>query len=1148
MTLTTPTPLVAHTEGLTEMEGTTFYVIPDVASLPPFLMSLVSDSDHWCFLSSTGALTAGRREAATALFPYETDDRLHLAAGISGPATVVRVTGDEGSRHWEPFGRCATVGSRRAIAKSILGDVVIFEEVDEALGLAVRFRWGTSDRFGLVRKVELTNIGDTARRLSVTDGLVNLMPQGLDPAMYRASSNLTNAYRRSQLVGGPANLALHTLESLIVDQAIPAEALRATTSWSIAPGSVTVDRGAIAAARAGDDVPLVELMTGRPGAHLVAFDARLAPGEGRTWFVVADVAQDHSAVTGLRRYLAAAHDIENDVEVSLRQDSECLAARLATADGMQQTGDDRASAHHLANVLFNAMRGGVFEDGYRCSAADFAGFVAQRNRSVAQRCAPILASLPAALGHADLVAKAAESGDPDLERLAFEYLPLTFSRRHGDPSRPWNRFSIRIREPDGTPVLRYEGNWRDIFQNWEALSLSFPDYLPSMISVFVNASTPDGFNPYRLSREGIEWEAPDRDDPWSNIGYWGDHQIVYLLRLLEAADRLLPGAIGALLERRIFTYADVPYRLKPYDDLVADPRSSIEYDEDAADAAFARVERIGGDGKLIIRPDGTIYRTSLLEKLLVPALSKLSCFVPGGGIWMNTQRPEWNDANNALAGYGLSMVTLCYLRRYLVWLSSLTTRVGQESFEVSAEVAGWLVDVHTILESHRESAWSSPDDRRRATIMRKLGLAFSAYRSKIYAGGFSNSMQVATAGIRDLCEVALAHLDASIRESRRPDGLYHSYNLIHFGADGEIASIDRLPEMLEGQVAALSCGILDPAESAGVIDALYAGALYRPDQDSFILYPDRHLPDFLDKNVVSDRLISSNPLFVALLAVGDESVVIRDVDGVHHFNAELRHAADLERALDRLTSRPEFRPLVEAHRQAALEAYEEVFHHHAFTGRSGSMYAYEGLGSIYWHMVGKLMVATQECVVSAHRSGARLDVVDRLRRGYFRIRDGLGFNKTAADYGAFPTDPYSHTPAHAGAQQPGMTGQVKEEILTRTGELGVWFQDGELSFDPLLLRPREFTTGESRWRFYDIDGRPQTMELAAGSFALTLCQVPVVVTAAEGVARIDVVRSDGSVTHVEGTRLDRTVSRELFERSGSVAELRVHMPGALDPR
>jgi hypothetical protein len=35
----------------------------------------------------------------------------------------------------------------------------------------------------------------------------------------------------------------------------------------------------------------------------------------------------------------------------------------------------------------------------------------------------------------------------------------------------------------------------------------------------------------------------------------------------------------------------------------------------------------------------------------------MSNFIPEGGIWMNTQRPEWNDANNALVGNGVSMVT-----------------------------------------------------------------------------------------------------------------------------------------------------------------------------------------------------------------------------------------------------------------------------------------------------------------------------------------------------------------------------------------------------------------------------------------------------------------------------------------------------------
>jgi hypothetical protein len=81
-----------------------------------------------------------------------------------------------------------------------------------------------------------------------------------------------------------------------------------------------------------------------------------------------------------------------------------------------------------------------------------------------------------------------------------------------------------------------------------------------------------------------------------------------------------------------------------------------------------------------------------------------------------------------------------------------------------------------------------------------------------------------------------------------------------------------------------------------------------------------------------------------------------------------------------------------------------------------------------------------------------------LAAAYYDIRAGLGFNKTPDVYGAFPTDPYSHTPWGNGARQPGMTGQVKEEILTRWGELGVAVQDGRLHFSPTLLRDDEFLT------------------------------------------------------------------------------------------
>ena len=40
-------------------------------------------------------------------------------------------------------------------------------------------------------------------------------------------------------------------------------------------------------------------------------------------------------------------------------------------------------------------------------------------------------------------------------------------------------------------------------RNWEALACSCPRYVESMISTFVNAGTPDGYNPYRVTRDGV---------------------------------------------------------------------------------------------------------------------------------------------------------------------------------------------------------------------------------------------------------------------------------------------------------------------------------------------------------------------------------------------------------------------------------------------------------------------------------------------------------------------------------------------------------------------------------------------------------------------------------------------------------------------
>ena len=742
-----------------------------------------------------------------------------------------------------------------------------------------------------------------------------------------------------------------------------------------------------------------------------------------------------------------------------------------------------------------------------------------------------------------LLAAARETCDADLERLCLEYLPLYFGRRHGDPSRPWNRFSIHVRDRDGGRALRYEGNWRDIFQNWEALCVSFPGFLPNVVAKFVNASTVDGFNPYRVTRDGVDWETPDPDDPWSHIGYWGDHQIIYLLKLLESMTRYMPGELEGMLGREIFSYADVPYRIRPYDEIQEDPCSTIVFDTALASDIDARVGALGSDGRLLPGPDGSVYHVNLLEKLLVPLLSKLSNLVPDGGVWMNTQRPEWNDANNALVGNGVSVVTLYYLRRYVAFMEELVAGAETESVRVSTEVAGWFRQVAEVLRREKGLLSSeSLDALDRKRFMDELGRAFSEYRGAVYSSGFSGKTDIDFQGVSDLCSTARVFLEAGIRANRRADALYNSYVLLDISTDRKGALLHPLQEMLEGQVAALSSGLPDADEAVEMLECLFSSRLYREDQQSFMLYPEKELPGFMEKNVIRFGGVTSVPILNELLAAGDDSIVERDVSGVLRFNADFRNRDDLAAALDRLGQQDRWKDSVARDREAALVLFEDVFNHRSYTGRSGAMYAYEGLGSIYWHMVAKLLLAVQEIVLRAGKDGGSSESRDALAEMYYRVRAGLGFEKTPAEYGAFPTDPYSHTPAHGGAKQPGMTGQVKEEILTRFGELGVRVERGTVSFRPVLLRRDEFLERPEVFRFYDVEGRPSEIELPAGSLAFTFCQVPIVYECVVGEGWVRIVFDDGSKTTRPGDGLDEELSREIFGRTGRVASIHVGVP------
>jgi hypothetical protein len=281
-------------------------------------------------------------------------------------------------------------------------------------------------------------------------------------------------------------------------------------------------------------------------------------------------------------------------------------------------------------------------------------------------------------------------------------------------------------------------------------------------------------------------------------------------------------------------------------------------------------------------------------------------------------------------------------------------------------------------------------------------------------------------------------------------------------------------------------------------------------------------------------------LLTQLLEDGNGQIINRDITGKYHFNGNFNNANRLDEALDTLDEST-YGKLVANERQLLLDLFEKVFNHKAFTGRSGTFFGYEGLGSIYWHMVSKLLLAVQECCLKAIEKGASDSVVGKLLEHYYEINEGIGVHKPPQLYGAFPTDPYSHTPSGKGAQQPGMTGQVKEDILSRFGELGVFVRNGRLLFNPCLLRKMEFLSEPELFRYVDVAYQKQEIEIPKNAMCFTYCQVPVIYQIADNEG-VEVTFKDGSIKKFDALSLDAEISLKLFMRTAEVDRIKAQIP------
>ena len=283
-----------------------YYQISNNDAMRPFFISIVSDSNHWMFISSNGGLTAGRKNSEYALFPYYTDDKITESADITGNKSIFKVSKGNQEFMWEPLAvrSLGSYSTTQNLYKNRYGNKIIFEEVNHDLELTFRYQWSSSNAFGFVKKSKLINTGKEAVKVSLLDGIQNIMPASIGSDEQNQSSNLVDAYKRNELEES-TGLGIFALSAILVDKAEASEALKANVVWSIGLNNPKhlLSSLQLNNFRLGNTVQQEVDVKAEKGAYFLNSDIILEKESAKEWMIIANVNQNHSNIAKLSKQI-----------------------------------------------------------------------------------------------------------------------------------------------------------------------------------------------------------------------------------------------------------------------------------------------------------------------------------------------------------------------------------------------------------------------------------------------------------------------------------------------------------------------------------------------------------------------------------------------------------------------------------------------------------------------------------------------------------------------------------------------------------------------------------------------------------------------------------------------------------------------------
>ena len=557
----------------------------------------------------------------------------------------------------------------------IYKDRVSIEETNHILNLKVTITYFTLPNepiSALSRHVKIENLSSKPRNIELLDGLSQMLPSGIDYGAYKAISNLLQSW-----------MDVH------FDNGFAFYKLRASTDDSTVVKEVT------------DGNFFLSKING--------YNAKLVADTKRVFTYDTSFQTPHGFIEGL----------ELDDQVTINQVPCAYAYYKGKID---KTLEIESLFGYVDNI--DVLRKLKLEENYLTHKQ-------KENEKLVESVLNEL-EVSTALKEYDAYMKQClldnilRGGKPiSFETLDGKVSYHLYSRKHGDPERDYNFFTI---EP--MYFSQGNGNFRDVLQNRRNDNFFYKDLESFNIKHFFSLIQADGYNP--LSIEGVKFKY--KGEPISKLtevlnrnftpgelaqqlaiqglteeevtkelksilkhshiqieanygeGYWQDH-FTYLYDLIDNYLKIYPDKEEELLFNEMnYMFFNSPIEVKPRDEKSYLVNGKVrQYD------ALRHIE--SKDKWLMI--DSKPIKVSLSSKILTLILNKYGLLdAESIGILYEAERPGWNDALNGLPSlFGSGVSEMIELLRLTIYFKQALDKYNPKEIVVINQIDSLMDDL-----------------------------------------------------------------------------------------------------------------------------------------------------------------------------------------------------------------------------------------------------------------------------------------------------------------------------------------------------------------------------------------------------------------------------------------------------------------------